>query len=155
MKRDYGLILKISRENVGISQEYTAEQIGKSTRTVSDYERNITMPSIDILLKMSDLYNDPLLIAKLTDPSLTNIHDATPSRGVLRMLDIANKVAEISSKLIAVAADDVIDDHEVEIWNSGTSSIGDEMIRTGYLLKSMVTQSKKPLQDGNLVRAIG
>lgn len=53
---DLGLRLKELREKKKLSQSQAAARLGLSKSSVSCYENNLTMPSIDALMKMALLY---------------------------------------------------------------------------------------------------
>lgn len=152
MKYRLGIIFKTSREAAGYSQEQAAEMLGRSVRTISDYERDITLPGIEAMLNMAKVYNDPLLLYKLVDQRFADINYVSPTEGVMKILDVMQNVMEQSRDLIKVAADNVIEDSEMDIWNRGME-LADQMIFSGLVLKNVRTERKKPLQGGHLVRA--
>lgn len=52
---------KICRESAGFTQEYAAELLVVSVRSLSDYENGKTAPADEIVDKMVDIYNTKLL----------------------------------------------------------------------------------------------
>lgn len=44
----------------GFTQEYMAEQLSVSLRTYSNFERNVTEPSLDILVNISKILKTPI-----------------------------------------------------------------------------------------------
>ena len=50
-------MIKFYRERSGYSQIQLAEQLGKSQQSVSHWEKGYCRPSIEILIKMSELFN--------------------------------------------------------------------------------------------------
>ena len=49
--------LKKIRELKRISQKELGEKLGLASTTISSYERGICDPSVDILIKMADIFN--------------------------------------------------------------------------------------------------
>ena len=49
--------LKAAREKAGYTQEKVAEILGINQSTCTGYETGYRKPSIDILMKLADLYN--------------------------------------------------------------------------------------------------
>ena len=45
------------REQYGMSQVALAEKIGKSKQSISNWENNNILPSIDMLIKLSEVFN--------------------------------------------------------------------------------------------------
>lgn len=53
----FGQFLKILRKEHQITQEYLAEKLGISNRTISRWENGNNMPDLDFLIEMSDYFN--------------------------------------------------------------------------------------------------
>ena len=51
-----GKFLQLLRKETGFTQEELAEKLNVSRRTVSRWETGTTMPDLDILMELSDLY---------------------------------------------------------------------------------------------------
>ena len=144
MKQDYGLIFKESRESAGLTQERAAELLDRSTRTISYYESNETLPSVAMMLEMAKVYKDKLLLYKLADPRVAKIQRTLPSKGIINMLDIVNQISSIAPQLVTIARDDLIEENEMEIWNKGLD-ISDDMIMTGLALKYIHTEKDREM----------
>lgn len=54
---DFGLRLKELREKKKLSQSQVARRLDVTRSSISGYENNITVPSIDILRRLALLYN--------------------------------------------------------------------------------------------------
>jgi len=54
---DFGLRLAALRKKRGLSQNDVAKRIDVNKATISAYERNITMPSVETLKTLAILYN--------------------------------------------------------------------------------------------------
>ena len=50
---DLGKRIKLLREEKSISQEELAKKVGVHTNHLSRYERDLTSPSIDVVIKMA------------------------------------------------------------------------------------------------------
>lgn len=144
MKYDYGLIFKDSRESAGLTQEQAAELLDRKPRTISAYECNGILPSVEMMLEMAKVYEDKLLLYKLADPRVAKIQRTLPSKGIINMLDIVNQISSIAPQLVTIARDDLIERDEMEIWNRGLD-IGDDMIMTGLALKYIHTEKDKKI----------
>lgn len=55
-----GSALKQHRESAGITQEQVAKTLYVTRQTVSRWEQNKTMPNINVLQKLSELYHVPI-----------------------------------------------------------------------------------------------
>ena len=63
-----GKNLKIARQNSGYTQEEVSNILFVSQQTISNWEKEISTPSVSDLVKISNLYQvsvDPLLKAQL------------------------------------------------------------------------------------------
>ena len=54
--KDYGKILQNERKARNYTQEQVAQKIGVSQAQISYYEKNINLPSIDIIEALADFY---------------------------------------------------------------------------------------------------
>ncbi|MFP7170814.1 helix-turn-helix domain-containing protein [Terribacillus sp. 7520-G] len=52
----FGNRLKKARERMGLSQKFAAEKLGIKNNTLSSYESDVRQPDLDMLKKISDLY---------------------------------------------------------------------------------------------------
>lgn len=73
----FGDKLKIERKNKGWSQEELAEKLFVSRQSVSKWENNQNYPSIEIIIKVSDLFGVTIDELLRSDEELTKkvIHD--------------------------------------------------------------------------------
>ena len=55
---DFGNHLRMLRERYGISQEELGRRVGRAGSVISNYENNLKLPSLDVLITMSEIYND-------------------------------------------------------------------------------------------------
>lgn len=59
MLSDMGQRIKEQREYLRLSQEKLGTKIGVTRTTVGAYERGAALPSVDVLLKMCELFHQP------------------------------------------------------------------------------------------------
>ncbi|WP_346677529.1 helix-turn-helix domain-containing protein [Ligilactobacillus aviarius] len=59
-----GKNLKIARQNSGYTQEEVSNILFVSQQTISNWEKEISTPSVSDLVKISNLYQDQLAITK-------------------------------------------------------------------------------------------
>jgi DNA-binding XRE family transcriptional regulator len=57
-----GFLIKEARMYANLQQEELAKKIGKSTRTICNYENGHTVPSMPILLKLTDVLKESLAL---------------------------------------------------------------------------------------------
>lgn len=154
MKYDLGFILKSSRENASLTQEQAAELLDRSCRAIGAYENNETLPPLNIIFKMAQVYKDKLLFIKISDLGLEDIVETTITEAIVNVIDTGNKIMASSIDLIAAAADNKIDEYELPTWGKA-ADLGTKMIRTGIMILIKDSEiTKRPSQDGNLVRAM-
>lgn len=87
---DIGTKIKQARIHAGLTQEQTAEVLGVSRQTISNWENNKTYPDIVSVVKMSDLYAISL------DHLLK---DEAPTSGYLDYLKESTNVVQSRHKL--------------------------------------------------------
>ncbi|WP_420590811.1 helix-turn-helix domain-containing protein [Bacterioplanoides sp.] len=68
----FGKRLKVLRQASGFTQDQLAEQVGKSSETISKLERGLIYPGVDMLI----------LLAEKLDSSLDELVGVTQSRGL-------------------------------------------------------------------------
>lgn len=77
---NFGEILKKIRQDNNLTQEELAKKIDTSRSNIANYENNKNMPSIEILDKLSKLFNcsTDYLLGKsdIRNPEKVNINDA-------------------------------------------------------------------------------
>lgn len=54
---DFGNHLRMLRERYGISQEELGRRVGRAGSVISNYENNLKLPSLDVLITMAEIYN--------------------------------------------------------------------------------------------------
>ena len=83
---DFGNHLRMLRERYGISQEELGRRVGRAGSVISNYENNLKLPSLDVLITMSEIYNvsldylvgfnkeDQVLLTNMTEEQRDLIH---------------------------------------------------------------------------------
>ena len=130
MKHTFGKVCVIAREESGLRQEPAAELLHVSTRSLSDYERNITIPPQDIVLAMMNHYSAPWLgymYLKLTNEVgkavLPEIKLRQLSASILDFQVGILEASEMHKQIAKVGRDDMIDRTEQPIWCECTNAI--------------------------------
>lgn len=87
MNRKIGARIKAAREASGYSQEKFAEKVGLSIQHVSNLERGVAGPSIDVVIKMCKVLNvscDYLLLGRSSSRDVSKVEsrltDLTPDQ---------------------------------------------------------------------------
>lgn len=115
-----------ARTKTGMSREEAAFRIHIGSRTLSDYENGVTTPPADVVLRMSEVYEDPGLVAaycaQCCPIGQVYAHSVSDHgnlcQSVLGLLDEHSDVAELRATLTKIAADGVIDEHEIPVFKS-------------------------------------
>ena len=83
---DFGNHLRMLRERYGISQEELGRRVGRAGSVISNYENNLKLPSLDVLITMSEIYNvsldylvgfnkeDQVLLTNMTEEQRDLVH---------------------------------------------------------------------------------
>lgn len=83
---DFGNHLRMLRERYGISQEELGRRVGRAGSVISNYENNLKLPSLDVLITMAEIYNvsldylvgfnkaDQVLLTNMTEEQRDLIH---------------------------------------------------------------------------------
>ncbi len=104
--------LYLLRTQRGYSQEVLAEKLSVSRQAISKWELGTALPDTDKIIALSELFvvsTDSLLIDSIS----LNTHDSM-ERVVLKFLNSAQEMENISKQLIDITCDGVIDENEKE-----------------------------------------
>lgn len=83
---DFGNHLRMLRERYGISQEELGRRVGRAGSVISNYENNLKLSSLDVLITMAEIYNvsldylvgfnkaDQVLLTNMTEEQRDLIH---------------------------------------------------------------------------------
>ena len=79
----FGKNLQTARKEKGLSQDALANQLYVTRQSVSQWENDKTMPSVDLLIKLSEIF-DTTVDALLGKPETESIPQPTAKVGILR-----------------------------------------------------------------------
>ncbi|MBE6451823.1 MAG: helix-turn-helix transcriptional regulator [Alphaproteobacteria bacterium] len=95
LTRQLGCKVQTLRKNAGITQEELAEKCNVSWRTISNMERGLTLPSLDLICNIAKNFNtnvDELLnVSTSTDKSYTRIKTE---------YEVFEKIKQLDDKLL-------------------------------------------------------
>jgi len=117
-------MFKEARIRARLSQEEAAFRLHIGTRTLHNYERQITVTPPEIALKMQEIYQDPTLTARYCSeycPIGQVYAHSVPEhnslcQAVLGLLKEQEDVNQIRAQLIEIAADGIIAEDEIPIF---------------------------------------
>jgi len=137
MRTDCINIYKIARQSAGMTQEQAAEMLHVSVRSLADYEGNRTIPGDDIVCGMIETYETEWLgyehlkcNTKVGQMYLPDIDFTDLAKSVLRLQKEVADVDEINPRMVEVACDGVVHEHEEETWAQVTKEVM-EMVSAG------------------------
>ncbi|MGI5892901.1 MAG: hypothetical protein ACOX7H_09295 [Bacillota bacterium] len=121
MERRGERMFREARNRAGISRDEAAFRLHIGTRTLTNYEHQVTVTPPEIALKMQEIYQDPTLTARYCAeycPIGQIFAHAVPDhdnlcQSVLGLLNKHSDVEQIRVKLMEIAEDGTIDDHEI------------------------------------------
>ena len=114
-------MLRTARNKAKLTREEAAHRIYVGTRTLADYESGKTIAPPDVVLKMSEVYQEPELTAdycKKTCPiGQILAHSLDRSEFAVTVLWILKEFADVErlkDNLVNIAADGQLQDHEMD-----------------------------------------
>lgn len=156
-------MFKEARNRAGLSKEEAAFRLHIGTRTLHNYERQITVTPPEIALKMQEIYQVPTLTARYCSeycpigqvyahriPDHDNL-----CQSVLGLLNEYNDVARMQNTLVSIAADGAIDQQELQVFKDIMSELLDLEMKIEELklqaaslmsIPAMMQKKKRPLQ---------
>lgn len=118
-------MLKEARNATGLSREEAAHRLYIGTRTLADYECHKTIAPPDVVMRMAEVYTEPALpadyCAKVCPIGQVLAHSLDrPAFAVtvLRVLKEFADVEQLRDRLIEIAADGELRQHEVDDFES-------------------------------------
>lgn len=154
----FAVELAVARKRLRLTQEEACCKIGVAeTSNLSRWENGKDIPSMKVIEKIVNVYNDPLLgylylqqctvIGKMILPP---IERRDLGNSVLLLQKEHTDINRIKDSMIDIACDGQIEAHEQEQWDIALKEINE--LASACIGLSFI-QSKKPLQDGRLERA--
>lgn len=116
-------IYKNARRTAGFTQEQAAELLYISVRSLAEYEAGRTVPPDDVVCRMVEIYRAKHLaylhLKNSTEVGrrfLPDLHILDLPRSVLKLQKEVKDVTDINSRMVDVACDGTVDEHERGIW---------------------------------------
>jgi transcriptional regulator with XRE-family HTH domain len=110
-----------ARNAAGLSREEAAHRLYIGTRTLADYELGRTIAPPDVVMRMAEVYREPALpadyCAKVCPIGQVLAHSLDRSEfavTVLRVLKEFADVERLKEKLVSIAADGELQQHELD-----------------------------------------
>jgi len=114
-------MLRTARNKAGITREEAAHRLYIGTRTLADYELGKTIVPPDVVMRMSEVYQEPGLTAdycsKICPIGQVLAHSLDRSEfavTVLRVLKEFADVERLKDNLVSIASDGELHQHEVD-----------------------------------------
>ena len=96
--------IKFLRENLKLSQEELAEKLNLSKGIISLYEQEKRKPSLEILIKLSEIFNVSIdYILGRTDLKNESIPIAASTKDNIDLSDVSNEDKEAIMRIIEIA----------------------------------------------------
>lgn len=96
--------IKFLRENLKLSQEELAEKLNLSKGIISLYEQEKRKPSLEILIKLSEIFNVSIdYIIGRTDLKNESIPIAASTKDNIDLSDVSNEDKEAIMRIIEIA----------------------------------------------------
>jgi transcriptional regulator with XRE-family HTH domain len=148
MEQNYSNIYAAARNSAGLTRERAAELLGLSYDSVKAYERDITVPPDETVLKMVDLYSAPFLAVQhlrasaLAQTVLPEVQETDLSHAVIHLINSIRDFAEAhrTDTLMTIADDGVIDEAERALYNEILGEL-DEIVKAAMAFKYVREES--------------
>lgn len=160
MKKEYGNIFKLARQEAGLTQEVACGLLLiKDRTTLSRYENDQVIPNDELVYEMMNVYRAKWLgyeyfrlYTKIGRAIFPPIFRRKVGHLTLMFKKERDDLIDIERDLVRMTYDDVITEDEEEEWRSSTKEIQDVVAAGMSLL--LVDIEKEPSQGCNLERAI-
>ena len=114
-------MLKEARNATGLSREEAAHRLYIGTRTLADYECHKTIAPPDVVMRMAEVYTEPALpadyCAKVCPIGQVLAHSLDRPAFAVTVLRVLKEFADVErlrDRLIRIAADGELKQHEVD-----------------------------------------
>ncbi len=101
LKRLVGHRVKLAREKLGMTQEEFSEKLDRSVPAISNLERGVSLPPLDLLLKISALADCDLAEFVALSP---NAERPTVTRTALELIGLLERIAPADQDLLLSVA---------------------------------------------------
>lgn len=152
MQVRYTNIYKAARKSAGLTQEQAAELLCVSQRSLADYENGKTTPPDDVVCRMIEIYDAPWLgyshlkySTEVGRKYLPDINFSDLARAVLRFQKEVRDLETVDDKLIEIACDGVISEHEKPKWSEVAKEIK-EVVSAAFAILFAEGQKEKALE---------
>ena len=114
-------MLRKARNRAKLTREEAAHRIYIGTRTLADYELGRTIAPPDVVMKMAEVYREPTLpadycatVCPIGQVLAHSINRSEFAITVLRLLKEFADVERLKEKLVSIAADGELQQHELD-----------------------------------------
>jgi transcriptional regulator with XRE-family HTH domain len=150
MYETFGQACAIARKNAYLSQELAAETMYISTRSLTDYERNVTAPPADVVVLMMEEYNAPWLgyLWLRSNPVGNTLLPEVPLRELSSCycdLQVElDDVGAVQKEMARICRDNEVDETERPAWERGAKELRELITSALSLLLAPVQKEKAP-----------
>ena len=145
-------IYKLCREAAWTNQDVAADLLGVSIRSLSDYETGKTIPPEDVVCRMVEIYNSPILAYMHLKTNnevgrrfLPEIRVDNLSEAVLRLQMNKHSLDSIEPQIVQIACDGIIDENEIPIWTQVRTEM-EQMASSVMSLLFIPEKRERPLK---------
>jgi transcriptional regulator with XRE-family HTH domain len=147
---DYiGEKLRTARKETGLTQRELADRVGISTEGYGHYERSIRTPSIEMLLRISEILERPITYF------LPGVEETSDLRFDPQFRTIARAWPHLPAPIkeaIMIIARSVLDQSEVEVDGETTTKSEIEKLRTeASRLRKLIEQNRLTEEEQEMV----
>lgn len=141
METNYANIYFSARKTAGLTQERWAELLGLSVDAVGQYERDVILPSDEVVLRMAEAAGQQIVCywhllhkSRVAGTVLPDVERKPLPQAVLNLLDRFEDFSEGGMKdLIRIGADGKVDRREAELFDRCLRDLR-ELIQAAYEL---------------------
>ena len=96
----FGKRLKVLRQTTGFTQDQLAEQVGKSSETISKLERGLIYPGVDMLILLAETLNSSLddLVGVTNSKGLSGKQITLLSKAHIALKQMDEQLLEVALK---------------------------------------------------------
>lgn len=153
--KDYGLLLKTTRESREMTQEQAADAVGVSVDSWYAYEANLRLPPMETVPRICEVLNAGYLAWYFQEAHSAGagvLPAARARRLPSAVLTLLNRVLTFSEQsrareLMEIAEDGVIDETERALYEAIISEL-DGIVEAALAVKFPITDEKKERPEG-------